>query len=246
MYHILAQVYDEMQDVDYQAFADYYQKVFARFDCRPQLILDLGCGTGAMTMAMAERGYEMIGLDASSEMLEIASAKGKEAGLDILYLLQDMTAFELYGTVGAMICALDGVNYLTEDGQLEKMLRLLHYYLDPGGLLIFDINTPYKFREILDGNSFVYDCDDAYCVWSNEYEEAEKRCYFDLNFFLKNPDGSYRRMDEYQEERVYEIPELKEAVEACKLEWVGVFDHLSFAPPREDSERVFVVVRRPV
>ncbi|MBQ4145742.1 MAG: class I SAM-dependent methyltransferase, partial [Clostridia bacterium] len=119
MYHILAGVYDKLQDINYEAFVDYYEKVFRKFGIKPELVLDLGCGTGNITVPMAKRGYDMIGLDASPEMLEIATQKSKAENLDILYLFQDMTSFELYGTVGAMVCALDGVNYLTEDGQLE-------------------------------------------------------------------------------------------------------------------------------
>ena len=244
MYHILAKVYDQMQEIDYREFADYYQAVFKRFDVQPELVLDMGCGTGNMTMELAERGYDMIGLDASPEMLEIAMEKAREQGKEILFLHQDMTEFELYGTVGAMVCALDGVNYLTGDGQLESMLKLLHYYLDPGGIFIFDLNTEYKYREILDGRTFVYDTEDAYCTWSNEFDEDEGICYFDLNFFLKNPDGTYTRQDEYQEERVYSVEEVKKAIAECNLTCLGVFDNLSFEPAREDSERIFVVVRR--
>lgn len=244
MYHILSQVYDQMQEIDYKAFADYYQQLFQKFGINPELVLDLGCGTGNITMELAERGYDMIGLDASGEMLEIAMEKARDKGKEILYLQQDMTEFELYGTVGAMVCALDGVNYLTEDGQLESMLNLLHYYLDPGGILIFDLNTEYKFRKVLDGKTFAYDTEDAYCIWSNEYDEAEKICYFDLNFFLKNEDDTYTRQDEYQEERAYSVEEVKKAIENCNLTCLGIFDNLSFEPARDDSERIFVVVKR--
>lgn len=245
MYDILAKVYDRLQDVDYEAFADYYEAVFRRFGCKPELVLDLGCGTGSVTLPLARRGYDMIGLDSSVDMLEAAMEKARDEGRDILFLNQDMTAFELYGTVGAMVCALDGVNYLTGDGQVEEMLSLLHCYLDPGGLLIFDINTRYKFREVLGGHTFVYDEEDVYCVWSNDYDEEEQICYFDLTFFLRGPDGAYRRHDEYQEERAYSAEELRAAVSRCGLECLGVFDSLSFDPPREDSERIFFVVRRP-
>ncbi len=244
MYHILSKVYDQMQEIDYQEFADYYQAVFKRFGIEPELVLDMGCGTGNITLELAERGYDMIGLDASPEMLEIAMEKAREQEKEILFLHQDMTEFELYGTVGAIVCALDGVNYLTEDGQLEQMLRLLHYYLDPGGIFIFDLNTEYKYKNILDGRTFVYDTEDGYCAWSNEYDEEEKICYFDLNFFLKNEDSTYTRQDEYQEERAYSIEEVKKAIADSKLTCLGIFDNLSFEPAREDSERIFVVVRR--
>ena len=246
MYHILSRFYDRLQDVDYEAFIDYYEEIFKRFGLTPELILDLGCGTGNITIPMASRGYDMIGLDCSADMLDIAAEKAKNQNYDILFLDQDMTEFELYGTVDAMICALDGVNYLTEDGQFSKMLRLLHYYLNPGGILIFDINTVYKFRHILDGQVFVYDEDDVYCVWNNDFDEKEKLCYFDLNFFLKNSDGSYARYDEYQEERAYTIEELRKYITDCGLKCLGVFDSLSFDAPTESSERLFFVAQRPL
>lgn len=244
MYHILAKTYDQMQEIDYKEFADYYEKVFEKFGISPELVLDLGCGTGNITMELAMRGYDMIGLDASPEMLEIAMEKAREQEKEILYLQQDMTEFELYGTVGAMVCALDGVNYLTEDGQLASMLKLLHYYLDPGGIFIFDLNTEYKYKNILDGRTFVYDTEDGFCAWSNEYDEEEKICYFDLNFFLKNEDDTYTRQDEYQEERAYSVAEVKQTIADCNLTCLGIYDNLSFEPVKEDSERIFVVVQR--
>lgn len=245
MYHILANVYDRLQDINYDEFVDYYEAVFDKFGIKPELVLDIGCGTGNITLPMARRGYDMIGVDLSEEMLGIAMEKAKVENKDILFLNQDMTEFELYGTVGAMVSALDSINYLTEEGQLESMLKLLHYYLDPGGIFIFDINTEYKFKNILDGQAFVYDQDDVYCVWNNDYDREEKLCYFDLNFFLKNPNGTYKRFDEYQQERSYSIDEIEKIIKNCNLELLGVYDNLSFNPPKDNSERLFFVVKRP-
>lgn len=245
MYHILANVYDRLQDINYDEFVDYYEAVFNKFGIKPELVLDIGCGTGNITLPMARRGYDMIGVDLSEEMLGIAMEKAKLEKKDILFLNQDMTEFELYGTVGAMVSALDSINYLTEEGQLESMLKLLHYYLDPGGIFIFDINTEYKFKNILDGQAFVYDQDGVYCVWNNDYDREEKLCYFDLNFFLKNPNGTYKRFDEYQQERSYSIDEIEKIIKNCNLELLGVYDNLSFNPPKDNSERLFFVVKRP-
>lgn len=244
MYNILASVYDKFQEIDYERFIAFYEEIFKRYNIEPKLILDLGCGTGNITIPMAEKGYDMIGIDLSVEMLEIAAEKARNADKDILFLNQDMSDFELYGTVDAMVCALDGVNYLTEDGQLSDMLSKLHYYLNPGGILIFDINTEYKFRNILDGSTFVYDDKDAYCVWNSEFDQEEGICYFDLNIFTQNPDGTYTRRDEFQEERAYSVEDIKKTVEECNLELLGVYDNLSFNPLTDQSERLFFVVRR--
>ncbi len=245
MYESLAAAYDDLQSADYAAWIDFYEAIFRKFGIRPELVLDIGCGTGNCTLPLAERGYNMIGLDLSEEMLGIATKKAKEKNLDILFLHQDMTAFELYGTVDAMICAMDGVNYLTEDGQVEKMLQLLHYYLNPGGLFIFDVNTEYKMQNRLSGNSFVYENDDVYCVWSSEYEPAEKLCYFDLNLFFRKTDGSYQRQDEYQTERAYTEAELRKSIENTGLKCVAVYGGMDFSAPQTDSERLFFVVQRP-
>ena len=244
MYNILASVYDKFQEIDYERFIAFYEEIFKKYNIEPRLILDLGCGTGNITIPMAEKGYDMIGIDLSVEMLEIAAEKARNADKDILFLNQDMSDFELYSTVDAMVCALDGVNYLTEDGQLSDMLSKLHYYLNPGGILIFDINTEYKFRNILDGSTFVYDDKDAYCVWNSEFDQEEGICYFDLNIFTQNPDGTYTRRDEFQEERAYSVEDVKKTVEECNLELLGVYDNLSFNPPTDQSERLFFVVRR--
>lgn len=245
MYQILAKFYDKLQDVDYNAYIDYYEAIFKNLNIQPKLILDIACGTGNITVPMSARGYDMIGLDLSEEMLGIAVEKAKKYNQNILFLQQDMTEFELYGTVDAMICSLDGINYLTEDGQAEKMFSLLNYYLNPGGILIFDINTEYKFLHILDEKSFVYDTDDVFCVWSNEYDKDEKICCFDINFFIENPDGTYDRYDEFQEERAYNEIELLKYIKNCGLNCLGIYDNLSFNPPKHDSERLFFVVERP-
>ena len=149
MYDEFANIYDRLQNIDYASFVDYYQKIFESFSLKPELVLDLACGTGNVTIPLAERGYDMIGVDMSGEMLNIAADKARAKNLDILFLNQDMTEFELYGTVDAIVCSLDGVNYLTEDWQLEQLFALVKNYLNPDGIFIFDINSKYKLSKVL-------------------------------------------------------------------------------------------------
>ena len=159
-YHAISAFYDRVNaDIDYDAWADYIEDNFRRhLEKRPELLLDLACGTGSMTLTLAERGYDMIGVDGSAEMLNIAMSRAREAGQgEILYLLQDMRAFELYGTVGAVTCCLDSVNYLTEEGDLRACFATVHNYLDPDGLFFFDVNTPYKFETVYGENSYLFD-----------------------------------------------------------------------------------------
>ena len=149
MYGEFADIYDRLQDIDYDSFVKYYEQIFTRLGLKPSLVLDLACGTGNITLPMAGLGYDMIGVDLSEEMLGIASEKARENNFDILFLNQDMTEFELYGTVDAIVCSLDGVNYLTCDGEVEALFALVKNYLNPGGLFIFDIFSVFILKAIL-------------------------------------------------------------------------------------------------
>lgn len=244
MYNDFAAVYDRLQDTDYEAFVDYYEKIFDKYGKKPQLVLDLGCGTGNITIPMAKRGYDMIGLDLSCEMLNIARNKAKDKDLDILFLNQDMCEMELYGTVDAIVCALDGINYLTDPEDAGQLFKLVENYLNPGGIMIFDLNTEYKLKEVLGRNTYVYEDEEIYYVWQSEYSEDTKICEFDLNFFCLQPDGSYARFDEFQEERAYSADEISKLVEAAGLELSGVYKAFDFATLCDTDERAFFVISK--
>ena len=243
MYNKFAEIYDKLQDIDYSSFVNYYEKIFSRFDVKPSLVLDIACGTGSVTIPMAKRGYDMIGIDLSEEMLGIAADKARAENADILFLNQDMTEFELYGTVDAAVCALDGINYLTDDGDLDKLFALMHNYLNPHGIFIFDINTEYKLKSILGENTFVYDEDGVYCVWESSYEDTDKICSFCLDFFTENNDGTYTRSEEYQEERAYSIKEICDVAKRNHFDILGCFNDRTFDDPTETSERIFFVLK---
>ena len=245
MYERFAEVYDKFQEIDYRAFLDFYEQVFVRCGVQPELVLDLACGTGNITLAMAEEGYDMIGIDLSPQMLQIAMDKARAKDLDILFLQQDMTDFELYGTVDAVICALDGVNYIGKPKKLQRMFHWVRNYLNPGGIMIFDMNSGYKLKHLLADRSFVYEDEDAYCVWNNEYDDEKKMALFDLNLFIREKDGRYTRFDEEQKEYAYAIDQLREIAEKAGLKVEGVYGDLSFLPPEETAERIFFVLRKP-
>ncbi len=242
MYGDFAVLYEKLQDINYEAYADYIEEIFKKENIKPELVLDLACGTGTLTAIMAKRGYDMIGIDMSFEMLDIARDKMYEDNLDILYLNQDMTEFELYGTVDAIICSLDGVNYLTEDGDLLKMLKLVKNYLNPGGIMIFDINSEYKLSTVLGNNTFVTEEKDIFYVWQNEYDEKSKICYFNLDFFEKNG-NTYKRYTEEQAERAYSEAEIRCCAESAGLDVCGFFGEFGFESPTEKTERCFVVLK---
>ncbi len=248
-YSAIASVYDNINtEIDYRKWADFIENCFNRYlRARPGIVLDLACGTGSMTFEMQKRGYDMIGADASEDMLSRAYEKAYENGItDILFLRQDMRDFELYGTVGAVICCLDSVNYLTQDGDIDKCFSTVHNYLDPNGLFIFDANTPYKFKNIYGDNHYIFentDCygNSSYCGWQNEYDDKTKLCSFYLSVFTEDENGKFNRADEDQTERCYTLEELKAALINNGFEIHGVFGDLDFTTLNENTERWYIV-----
>lgn len=245
VYGDFAFYYDRlMRDVDYSMWADYVTEIFRRHGREPELAADLGCGTGSFCLEMAGRGFDMIGIDASAEMLGIAKQKAVSAGADILFLNQDMTSFELYGTVGAITCLMDSINYVTYKNDLKRMFRLVKNYLDPGGLFVFDINSPYKFENILSSNVFCETSDDVSYIWQNTYDRRSRLCRFDLTFFVKEG-GSYRRFDETHYERNHRIDELERMIGEAGMAVLGIYDAFRFRKPGPKAERIFFVCGKP-
>lgn len=251
-YGAISSIYDKINaTVDYGAWADFFEKCFEKhLPCRPELVLDLACGTGSMTLELAKRGYDMIGIDFSSDMLNVALDRKYELELprDVLFLQQDMREFELYGTVGAITCCLDSLNYLTTNGELDTCLSLVHNYLDPDGLFLFDVNTPHKFENVYGSNSYVYeeeDCgEDSFCIWQNYYDKETHICDFSLTVFERNSDGAtYSRRDELQRERCYTKDDLTYALIKNGFELIGIYSDFDFNEARDTDERWYVIAR---
>ena len=241
MYNDFAYIYDKLiNDVDYKEWADYYFKIFQRYGLSPKLGLDLGCGTGNLTVELASRGIEMTGVDISEDMLMVAREKSE--GMDILYLNQDMTEFELYGTVDFIVSSLDCINYITDKRDLQRVMKLANNYLEPGGLFIFDINTRYKLENVIGDNTFILEDDDCFCSWQNEYDKRRKLSDFYLTFFLKDGEN-YTRFDEHHTERAYGIEEIKSLIESSGMRLLKVYHDRSFENPKKNSERVFFVAQ---
>ena len=213
---------------------------------KPEIVLDLACGTGTMTLELAARGYDMIGVDGSEDMLARAyeNMYEKEMG-GVLFLNQDMRRFELYGTVGATLSCLDSVNYLLTDKDLGECFACVHNYLDPDGLFLFDVNTPYKFEHVYGDNAYVLEneievCDGeyaaVYCGWQNAYDKDSGDCDFYLSLFEELEDGSYRRSDEHQREHCFSFDKIVRTLEACGFEFLGCYSDYGFTPAAEDPE----------
>lgn len=245
-YGEFAEVYDRLmkRDLDYNQITDHIENLFDYYGVHPKLMADLACGTGNITIPLAQRGYEMIGVDASGEMLSIAQEKAAEAQTDILFLNQNMSRLDLYGTCGAFVSMIDGFNYMVlPQAVLETFRRIHDCFLDPGGLLIFDVSSDYKLREILGDHTFVYEQEDIFYTWENRYLPKYHLCSMYLNFFRQEPSGSYRRFTETHLQRGYTVRELTYLLKKAGFEQVDAYDGFSFDPAGEASERILIAAR---
>lgn len=243
-YSAFARFYDSlMRGVDYEARADYVCRALARFGREPGLTLDLACGTGSLTLALAARGLDVYGLDASPEMLAEAQRKAAAAGRELLFVCQKMQQMDLFGGADTMVCALDSVNHLTKP-QLEETFRRVRTFLNPGGYFLFDANTLYKHREILADNVFVYDLPDVYCVWQNRSLPRSGSVGVSLDFFERCGDV-YRRSSEHFAERAYSPEALRAMLEQAGLRVKAVWEDGTFAEPSPKTERLFIAAEKP-
>jgi len=246
IYGNLAPFYDKFnKDIDYSAWADFIERLIAEnyTEGKPELVLDLACGTGSMTLELASRGYDMTGVDYSPEMLDEARTRAEKRGLDVLWLCQDMREFELYGTVDVTVCCLDSINHLTSSRDLGKCLSLVHNYLIPNGLFIFDINGRYKFENVY--SDLTYACEDegAVCIWQNYYNENNGMCDFYITLFSECEDGRYERSDEVQREKMYTLRMIRSALAKNSFEFIGAYSDFDKTPATDDSERIYIVAR---
>ena len=243
MYSDFAYSYDAlMQDVDYKKRTDYICSLFEIFDRMPTLMLDLACGTGEFSNRFAEKGVSVIGVDISYDMLAIAREKSAEQGNDVLYLCQDATQLDLYGTVDGAICCLDSLNHITDYENFCKAIERVSLFLEKDRLFIFDLNTEYKHSEVLGNNTFVIDTDDVYCVWQNEYD-GKHTVEINLDFFTPQGDAYYRTGESFCE-RAYTKNEIENALEKAGLKIEAAFDDMSQDAPTDTTERVVYVTRK--
>ena len=242
-YQSFARVYDLFMDnIDYGGWSRFVIKKLKQYGLRNGLVADLGCGTGNMTELLAAAGYDMIGIDGSPDMLEEAQEKKTGSGQDILYLLQDMREFELYGTVGAVVSCCDSLNYLLDREELLRVFRLVNNYLDPGGLFLFDFSTEAKYRQI--GEDTIADNrEEGSFIWENYYDPEEKINEYDLTFFLREESGLYRKFEETHYQRAYTLTDMRKLLEESGLEFLEAFGGYGEQAPGTDSPRILVIAR---
>lgn len=244
-YEFLADSYDELTtDVRYLAWADYLEKHFAKVSIPVHTVLDLACGTGSLTAELALRGYEMIGVDKSAEMLAVAAEKCRDLpGETPIFLNQSMEKLDLYGTIDACVCCLDSVNYVTRPAALKRAFSRIHLFLIPGGLFVFDVKTP-EALENADGEVFLDETEDTYCVWRADYSHRRRILTYGMDIFRAREDGTWDRGEEVHEEYAYTLEELEEYLRDAGFVDVRRWGNLKLRAPRSGEERVFFTARK--
>lgn len=243
-----AAVYDTFMDnVPYEEWCGYIKSLLTEQGVKEGLVLDLGCGTGSLTELLSAAGYDMIGVDASEEMLDLAYEKKAASGSDILYLCQDMRELELYGTVEAVISVCDCMNYILEYEDLVQVFRLVNNYLDPGGVLLFDFNTVYKYEKILGDVTIAENREDCAFIWENFYDEETRINEYDLTFFVREKDGAqgglFRRFLETHCQRGYELSEIRALLEEGGLRFEEALDADTLGEVTPESGRIYCIAR---
>ncbi len=245
-YGVFSEFYDALTaNVSYDTVSQVLSSLLTRYGKGRGLLLDLACGTGSVSVRLAKKGYEVIGVDLSPEMLSEAQNKAYSAGQNILFLCQDMTALDLYGTVDAAVCTLDGLCHLPDEESVQAALRKVSLFMNPGGVFLFDVNSVYKHRAVLGNNTFVYDTDDVYCVWQNTLLSDGVTVQMDLDFFEPVSDeGDYVRQSERFTERAYPRETLEAMLKKAGFTVLDVFDGYSGKPAHDTSERLLFAVRK--
>ncbi len=256
-YQDFAYVYDELMDATpYEEWCEFLAGLIEKYgvskpernarevlDSERNLVLDLGCGTGTLTELLYQKGYDMIGVDSSDAMLNIAMEKRAESGSEILYLLQDMRELELYSTVGTVISVCDSVNYILQEEELLGVFSLVNNYLYPGGIFIFDFNTDYKYREVIGDTTIAENREDCSFIWENYYDPEEGLNEYNLTIFLQEEDDIFRRVTETHYQRVYTVEQMCRLVEQAGMELVELLDADTRNAVTDRSERVYIVAR---
>ncbi len=241
IYTSFAGVYDKlMEDVPYEKWAEFITSKYEATGLISKIVCDLGCGTGRLTTLLAEKGYDMIGIDVSPDMLDVA--RNRKSRSEILYLCQDMREFELFGTVGMIVSACDCINYITDRRELKKVFRLANNYLEKSGLFIFDFHTEHYYKNVLGNRTYAANFEDASYIWENYYDSSSCKNEYYLTIFAKSGE-KYDKHEEIHVQRGYTLETIKKLMEEAGLEYVQAFDSYTERSAKADSERITVIAR---
>ena len=247
-YGDFAYYYDLLtENVDYESRCEYICNLLAENGVSKGILLDLACGTGTMSMLLSDKGYDVIGVDASEDMLSVAQEKKMESGKDIMFLCQRMEELDLFGTINAAVCTLDSINHITDEKTVQQVFSKVSLFMEDKGMFLFDVNTPYKHREVLGDNTFIYDMDDVYCVWQNSTDKKTLLTEVSLDIFEKDTEEEedvYYRYSEEFSEKGYELSQIEKWLTEYKFEVLGVYEELSKNKVGEKTQRAVFVARK--
>lgn len=247
-YGDFAYYYDLLtENVDYESRCEYICNLLAENGVGKGILLDLACGTGTMSLLLSDKGYDVIGVDASEDMLSVAQEKKMESGKDIMFLCQRMEELDLFGTINAAVCTLDSINHITDEKMVQKVISKVSLFMEDKGLFLFDVNTPYKHREVLGDNTFIYDMDDVYCVWQNSTDKDTLLTEVSLDIFEKDTeeeDDVYYRYSEEFSEKGYELSEIEKWLTENKFEVLGIFEEMTKNAVSENTQRAVFLARK--
>ena len=245
-YGDFAYFYDNLTDnVDYEKRCSYIKGLLAENGVGEGILLDLACGTGTVSLMLSDMGYDVIGVDASEDMLSVAQEKKMESGADVIFLCQRMEELDLFGTINACVSTLDSINHVTDEETVREIFRRVSLFMEDKGIFLFDVNTPYKHKCVLGDNTFVYDTDEVYCVWQNSTDESLVTTV-NLDIFEKDEDDeeTYYRYSEEFTERAYDLDDIKKWLEDVKFEVVGIYEEMTKNSVKADTQRAVFVARK--
>ena len=245
-YGDFAYFYDNLTDnVDYEKRCSYIKGLLTENGVGEGILLDLACGTGTVSLMLSDMGYDVIGVDASEDMLSVAQEKKMESGADVIFLCQRMEELDLFGTINACVSTLDSINHVTDEETVREIFRRVSLFMEDKGIFLFDVNTPYKHKCVLGDNTFVYDTDEVYCVWQNSTDESLVTTV-NLDIFEKDEDDeeTYYRYSEEFTERAYDLDDIKKWLEDVKFEVVGIYEEMTKDSVKADTQRAVFVARK--
>lgn len=244
-YSDFAYFYDKLTDEsDYDERSEYIASLFAENSVTGGILLDAACGTGRLSQKLENHGFDVIGVDISEDMLSVATERKALTGSNSLYLCQDISELDLYGTINCAVCTLDSINHITDPEKLKKAFCRIGLFMEKGGIFIFDVNTPYKHKEILGDNAFVFDTDDVFCVWQNEYDGKTQAVHIWLDLFSPGDDGLYERYSEDFCEVIYSDEFLKEALSRAGFSVKNIYADLTRQKVESDTQRAVYVCEK--
>ncbi len=242
-YHALAASYDRLTaDVDYHQIVRFYHEIMERENIQPRTAVDLACGTGSVALQLAQMGYCVMGVDMSEEMLTVACQRAQEQDLSVGFVCQQLQHLRLGRGVDLAVCALDGLDYILDPADCQEAIKRVYKTLNPGGIFIFDVNTPEKLRA-MDGQVFLDEDDDVYCVWRGEFDEQTNICSYGMDLFQRNGTHWLRSFEEHQE-YAYSAQQLTAYLKAAGFTGIRIYGDGRLDAPKDGEQRIYFSARK--